>query len=260
MRFPRNFILKSGLTGAYSDQVYSPFESLFVLLYTNANPLRSPMKKAVLTFALCVGFAVAGLAQADINWRNTPTTLITTNSIPGGPATGPIIGVGSYRFALYAAPEPVSGVSGAVFNDANWIFTGNYGTSSGTGGGPNAGRFTTANALDPLPGLAVGSTAHFIVLGWSANIGTTVADVANWYNSGFTVNPFTFGWIGQSAIGTLQVGGSTTPVPPTPLFGSGPGQIGGFNLGIVPEPSTFALLGAGMATFVFRKARRKSIQ
>ena len=61
---------------------------------------------------------------------------------------------------------------------------------------------------------------------------------------------------GFSSVANLMpaVAGSGAPVPS--LFGTGPGQINDFVIVTIPEPSTYAIGGLGMATlWLFRRRK-----
>jgi hypothetical protein len=102
-----------------------------------------------------------------------------------------------------------------------------------------------------------GEYANFAIVGWSANIGITYADAKAWWNDG---NPNTgpSGYFGISRIATnVLVGGGVFPVPT--IFGPTPGyEIQGFTLNLytIPEPSTFAQAGFGIAALLALRYRR----
>jgi len=223
------------------------------------------MKKLIATLA-CVVAAVSSHAQGWIVFNNLGNTLISTNSVQGGAATGRIAAPTSatFYFALFSSASlattvsgsatAVSGVGNYAFNDSNWTFV-NPTTGSGYLGpaiGTNtaAGKFSSIVA-DPANSqqTAVGSSAAqtFVILGWSGNIGSTLASVENWYNGG---NPLTAGFIGESLVGgsvTPSVGGTSATAS---IMGTTAGLIPGFNLGLItpvagPEPTTMALAGLG---------------
>jgi hypothetical protein len=109
---------------------------------------------------------------------------------------------------------------------------------------PNSDGSTTIN------GVVRGSFAQFVVLRWSANLGSTLAELANslYYQSGL---------LGESAVsGPIQLGDGAL-IPPSNLFGSSSPLIQGFTLGgiPVPEPPTLALAAAGAAGLFFFRRR-----
>ena len=96
--------------------------------------------------------AITCLGQGQLWFHNTPTTLITTSSVPGGPATGPISGaMGSYNFALLMAPAGT--VDPSAFSYTG-ISTVNWGAD---------GRF--GGELATVPNTEVGDIRSFIIRG-----------------------------------------------------------------------------------------------
>ncbi|HTD67531.1 MAG TPA: PEP-CTERM sorting domain-containing protein, partial [Candidatus Limnocylindria bacterium] len=60
--------------------------------------------------------------------------------------------------------------------------------------------------------------------------------------------------VGQSTMGFFTIPSSGT----ISIFGTGPGQVGGFYLtSVIPEPSTFALALLGLALWSARRACKK---
>src|SRR5437899_11427778 len=118
------------------------------------------MRRVFLLSALLTA-AFSSYGQGQVNFNNVPAnslTAISTNSVPGGSASGLISGpVGSYYFGLFVAPMGTT--------DTNaFIFSGLYGTNRTIPGTFQGGQPTIA-------GYPVGSTASFLVRGWSGNIG-----------------------------------------------------------------------------------------
>jgi len=114
-----------------------------------------------------------------------------------------------------------------------------------------------------VTGRATGSSASFLVVGWSSTIAGADWATAKAYidgvidtGSGSVQNAF----YGASAVATsVQLGGGVTS--PGFIFGSNPGNVNGFTLGlqavgVVPEPGTFALAGLGLASLlIFRRKK-----
>lgn len=208
------------------------------------------MKKTLLTLALVASAASSVFAQGFVLFNNTAaagTKISTNNMATVGLATG---AANTYYFALFysttattvgGSTAAVSGSGNYVWTDSNWTFGGAYGSSSAT-----AGRFAS-NSADPnnsggtaITGLAGGSSAQFVVVGWTASIGTTIQALEAWYS-----NPATAGLIGESNVsGPITASSGGVNIVPA-LFGTGAGSIQGFTLAAVPEPTTVALIGLG---------------
>ncbi len=194
--------------------------------------------KNVATLLALIGTVTCGMGQGFVSFQNGTATSITTNSIVGGPASGPISGLDAFYFGLFTAPT---------------------GTLD-----PNVFSFTGACATNRfiLPGTLLGPPVLFqsvtplalLVRGWSANIGPNYTDV-----TAYLANPTFNGWYGES-----QIAPNITPTsggfPPTVIFGTSPGLIPSFNLNMysaVPEPSSVVLgLLGGAALFLFRRRAR----
>jgi len=205
------------------------------------NRSRSPIKILLTAIVFCAA-EFSSYGQGQIWFFNSywdTETWITTNSIPGGPPTGIISGpVGSYFFALFAAPP-------GTLDPNAFTFTGHYATNY-----PTAGRLY--GGITQLPGVDVDEYCSVIIRGWSGNIGHDYSAVTD-----YLANPTFVAWYGESQIATLRLGGGETPTPL--LFGTSPGQMPGFNLGMypIPEPSGLALAGLVAATVVaFRRRQR----
>lgn len=186
------------------------------------------MKKFLLA---CAGLlvAVGAYAQGQVVFANTSTTLISTNNNAG--AVGAISGAGNYRVGLYVGPAGSAAealtLAGSALNS------------------PLAGRFSGGNPF-AIPGAPAGTAIAFQVRAWSVAGGATFAEADQ------SNNPNVYR--GVSALGTVTP--TAAPNPAAALFGTGPGQIGGFEITPVPEPSSIALglLGLG-AVALFRRRK-----
>lgn len=210
------------------------------------------MKKFLLATFIFGGFLSAAFAQGFVFFATGPSlaTRISTNSYPGGPATGQTGNTpGIYYYALFAsqANDSINGNTNAVSGySPYYVFENPSGwTLVGTGTNPATfGRIvpmsqgTTAANQGPLnwdtsctvQGIGGGQFAHFVVVGWSApGVGTNIDQLAAaYYGGGYA------GWIGQSAIsGPIQLGNGME-VPTSPVFsGTGPPFLQGFVLGLM---------------------------
>jgi hypothetical protein len=195
------------------------------------------MKKQIAS--LCIILVVsAGFAQGLVNFYNTPTTLVSYQA-PGTPLIqGP---PGAYYFGLLIYPNGFGG---------DLIFSGVYGTNTGTPGMFNGGAGVA------VPGWAAGETLAYDVYGWSANMGHDWNP--QWLTGFLPPNAF----FGGSGAGTGVAGGTSSngTFPTLDLFG-GDNAAGGFRLSgtAVPEPSTAALIviGAGVLVCCSRSWRGK---
>jgi len=196
------------------------------------------MKKHLIVLGLLL-LPVALFAQGRVSFANTSTTQMTTNSTSTPPpgqvanANGPTTGVNTYLVGLYIAPQGT-----ADPNAFTLIGTATNGTVP-----VNNGRFNGGNPF-VIPGNN-GETIAFQIRAWQFNAGAT-------YEAASAPNVYR----GQTTIGEVTPATGVTLTPA--LFGTAPGQVGGFVLtpNIVPEPSSIALglLGLG-AIALFRRRK-----
>ena len=214
--------------------------------------------KKLLTIALLGAAASLSYGQGSVNFSAgaLPATRIWTNSVPGGPNTGSISGAGNYYFALFVSPvsngtnyslSSSLDPTGAGFSLVNSPI-GAYGTNTVLG--RMNGNPTTDGTL--VAGFAPGTSANFVVVGWSANIAGPDWTAFRAWTQGGAVQ----GWAGHSSVAeAVQLGGGL--IPQGTIFGGGAGQATGFGLTLpIPEPSTFALAGLGAAALVIFRRRK----
>ena len=177
-------------------------------------------------------FGISAKAQGVVDFHNTGTTQITTNSFTG--ATGATLGAGNYLFGLYVGPfgSPLDSLSPVGFAP-NISLPGFFGTT---------GNFIST-------GFPPGTQLSFQVRGWSSIAGNSF-EQAYAYASGAN---FPIAYLGVSAPGFLTVPSSGSVV----LFGTGPGQVGGFQLTPIPEPSITVLGLLGTLTLYIGFLRKK---
>jgi hypothetical protein len=224
------------------------------------------MKKLTLT-TICA-FVAAGVAfaQGYINWAGATSTAFlkgqTNTAISplfGGSGIGGISGytvtnANSYYYELLYAPWTGSAATITSLSDLlSWKDTGLTGVNQiGVAGGVTP---IPASAAAQVP-VAGGSQANWVVVGWSANLGTTWLAVSNALATwNYTIPNAYFGMtpIGTVAAGTSQFFGAT-------LFGPNAGQINSPNTQLyalpVPEPGTMALAGlGGLSLLLFRRRK-----
>jgi hypothetical protein len=209
-----------------------------------------PMHPTRILFASALlASVITGRGQGQVAFANGSLTLISTNAVHGGPALGPTqpypgSGASQFFYALFGASSTVTAVTGVM--DANWIFTGAYASNTAAVSG---GRLAGGDPVLPAP-FATGSTANFLVRGWSASVGGLDWPAVQAFMYRFETDPNAVGVPGQlfntSVIATIIIGGPALPTPV--LFGLTPGQtIQGFLLDQVPtpEPSVLSLFVAG---------------
>ena len=224
----------------------------------------------------------AAFAQGTVNWSAISFVAMTaqTNTTGSGPLFGGLSygggtignaggsaagGTGFYFELLYApytgvqAPEPTS-----LAALLSWSDTGLEASNANT-----AGRLAPIN---PNAGVIVpwspGTTDSIMMVGWSANMGSSWSAVEAILENGFAPPPNAC--LGVSATGYITTLG-TTVSPGSTVFGTGPTAQGLpiFSLNTqlyampldyspppppTPEPGTLALAGlGGLSLFLFRR-------
>jgi hypothetical protein len=247
------------------------------------------MKKILTTLAMS-GIALGAFGQGYVNWSASPAgNLISqTNSITysglsaalgGGLATGNSGGAAAqgntagfagnlyYYELLYSTVDTTTPTTLADLA-ANWTATGLHAEDSLTG---NNGRInplagTTATQIDPT---YAGGTLDLMVVGWSANLGTTFAGVGgvlselqNWGGSFAQLQNAYFGesYVGQGVLSTSSASGTTIYAPAQTVGGfisnpsSSPMVLN--SLQAVPEPGTMALAALGGASLLLFRRKK----
>lgn len=200
------------------------------------------MKKLALLLAICAMGTISAMSQGNIAFQNNGTgQLITINT---GSSNAPIGGNNAAAAGLGAGPGQV-----------------NFRLYVGTNG--NAVTFDSSG----LP------TSGLVLVGTTTNLGSVAAGAVGLFNGG---NPYQLSapfdgsfqiefyywaqtqngnYIGHSALGTAYTL-ATGVSPTTATFGVGAGQVTGFTLQLVPEPSTIALGGLGVASLLLFRRRK----
>ena len=237
------------------------------------------MKKLALTSVCAFALSIGANAQGLVNWGSISFANFTaqTNAnnasvFTGGTAAGTGFGsmapgaAGSFYFALLTKAN--SGSQSAqpttIGSLSAWSATGLTAANNAA-----AGRVTVigANSGAAAAGLTPGVTKDIMMVGWSANLGTTYASafnyLQNWATLGSTV-------VGNAFFGTSTTGFiatvDTTTSPGVGVFGSAPTGAGtpiqSLNTQLnqlvvpVPEPATVALASlGGLAMLALRRKK-----
>jgi hypothetical protein len=253
------------------------------------------MKKLVLTTVCALAMSGAAFAQGYISYSLSFSYVTAqTNSTQysplfgGGTVTGPLASVGAtggavgtgliYDYALLYMPNTVTpGVGTSTVWDGTWsgavALTTPYiltGTNNNT-----AGRISTVQpAANTQVNWAAGTTDNIVLVGWSANLGTTWVGVSNILAQlalGNTAPLFAADTSGSQAFFGVSTLGYINPTASTPgaaIVGNQGGIPGANGLAIyslntplyllpVPEPASMALAGlGGLSLLLFRRQRK----
>ncbi len=235
------------------------------------------MKKLVLTTVFTAALTGMVFAQGNISWSGPTAAAFTaqTNGATysaffGGGSTGSgttaaATGTAAlgYYFELvdtsvYQAAKPTS--FSAL---ATWTDTGLYATNSVS----NAGRFAVFNPnVATTVSWSPGTTNSIMMVGWSANLGSTyAAAIANLQNSTYLNNLSAAAFFGVSNVGFITTL-STATSPGAAVFGTaGTAQgtpINSLNTQLylvpvsTPEPGTMALAALGGASLLLFRRRK----
>jgi len=214
--------------------------------------------KKLLTLAALVGAASLSFGQGYVNFANTSTSRVSTNGTVVGLTSGAI---GSWYYALLTAPSTQNSVDASL---SGWTF-GAYGTNT-AGVGRMTGNTTTDGAGGSVAGTTPSSTADYVIVGWSANLGTDWQAVFSGRptslvpNTGGQIGSATWagassGWYGISVV-SQDLPSAPATGPFNPVWGASGVPNLTLSLYVVPEPTSFALLGlGGAALMIFRRRK-----
>jgi hypothetical protein len=220
------------------------------------------MKKILITIAIATAAVVSTQAQGLVFFSSS-TQNMSTNSATVGKTSG---AAGSFYYALFVSPTAttvggtqtgaIQGTNGVyAFNDANWTYVA-LGTNSTT-----AGRFQAtgqnADGSVTVTTVAGGAAAQFVVVGWSANLGSTLSAL----EQAIAINGTT-GLMGESLVsGPITLGNGALIGTPTIFGGVAPSiqafTLGGFTITSTPEPGTLALAALGGASLLMFRRKNK---
>jgi hypothetical protein len=238
------------------------------------------MKKIVLTSLALVAGAALVHAQGTISLQEGKGTVVTNGATIGNA----YLGNSSYYYDILdmtdtswnsLTAQQQAGANNLLANPGDislWTDSGVTGVNAGSltsGGIAGLGGATGSSASNwaAPQGSSYNSASdydYYIVIGWSANLGTSWSAVSSKITSATLP---TIGYFGESAVLDNYAGAGTLPAPNvfspssyTGLSGSGAGANPTnpeLVLLPVPEPATLALAGLGGLSMLFLR-RRKS--
>jgi hypothetical protein len=210
--------------------------------------------KKLLTIATLCGLASASFGQGFVATGNTATSKVSTG-VNGTNTTIAAANLANYDWEVLVAPTTLTTVGASL---AGWTDTLDTLVSAGANGRLIPGNNTPDSTGQAIPGYGPTATADFVVVGWSANLGSYANALAWWNNGSPTV----------TATEYFGISGVATSIPLAPSGGpynsiwglASSGQIAGLALNqyttVTPEPTTFALAGLGAAAVVIFRRRK----
>lgn len=231
------------------------------------------MKKLALTSVCALAMVGTLFAQGTVSWNGISAAAMTaqTNTalspFYGGTGSGGTVGstlgaaslgTGYYYELLYAPFSGTQATISTLGNLLSWQDTGLSATNNPFSAGRLAPINPNSGATVPWPN---GVTNSIVMVGWSANLGTTWAAVSNVLATSTFFAPGSF--LGVSTTGYINPY-ATGVSPGAALFATGPSTQGlpiySLNTQLyalpVPEPGTLALAGlGGLSLLLFRRRK-----
>src|SRR5208282_5491771 len=175
-----------------------------------------------------------------------------------------------YYFEVLIAPTTVTTISPDNPVSGGWVDSTIMMTNTAHGHvvGSNDNYDPAGGGAQVPSGFPTAASADFAVVGWSANLGPTLADALAWWSDGsvLTGNPGVdpglvpgIPFFGISGV-ALDIPGAPAGGPYNNIWGlASEGAIQGMELSdyLIPEPATSALWGLGGAALVIFRGRRR---
>jgi hypothetical protein len=231
------------------------------------------MKKLVLTSVCTLALTGAAFSQGTVIWgsvappsftaytNSTVDSFITpTGTLPAGGATAKASDAagGFYYELLYNTASTEQNAPTTLTALATWNDSGLEAENSAA----TPGAITTLgqNTAAPVTGSSSGVDYSLMLVGWSANLGTSWSAVSSILNSPAQLAAIAAAsptYFGTSSIGYLPLNPGN---PGAVIFGTAAGEIDSptteLNLITVPEPTTIALGVMGAASLLaFRRKK-----
>jgi hypothetical protein len=224
------------------------------------------MKKILTIVAVVALGAMASYSQGLVSIALTGGTLVTTNSGGSSPVSGKAYGSGAsaFYYELLIASPSIATTANNITSAANlalWSDSGVSGVSGATS--LHSGWITSATSASATgwaaPGASYDNEMAYMIVGWSANLGTTWSAVAALIDStGLTQGSY----FGYTPVCYNYAGGGNSSLIAVNMWGNATGTTGFGQSSplvltqVVPEPCTMALLGlGGLSLLVIRRRK-----